>query len=55
MGEGGIKNGQKNSDVFYGRPQTIFAELVKNRKYIGMSVHSIDNAEFIINSADFPA
>ena len=21
MGEGGIKNGQKNSDVFYGRPQ----------------------------------
>ena len=20
MGEGGIKNGQKNSDVFYGRP-----------------------------------
>ena len=23
MGEGGIKNGQKNSDVFYGRPLTV--------------------------------
>ena len=23
MGEGGIKNGQKNSDAFYGRPPTL--------------------------------
>ena len=23
--EGGVKNGQKNSDVFYGRPLTAFA------------------------------
>ena len=24
MGDGGIKNGQKNSDVFYGQPLTVF-------------------------------
>ena len=31
MGEGGIKNGQKNSDVFYGRPLTPFSKLISAR------------------------
>ena len=37
MGEGGIKNGQKNSDVFYGWPLKL--ELLELVSIVGRSSH----------------
>ena len=34
MGEGGIINGQNNSDVFYRRPQITFPELQESAPYL---------------------
>ena len=34
MGEGGIKNSQNNSNVFYRRPQITFPELQESAQYL---------------------
>ena len=47
MGEGGIKNGQKNSNVFYGLPLSLVAIIKMICQFYDFLVHVLLRAEIM--------